>query len=210
MESVITPDPRFYDCAYSVPSENREKFKTLKRQARKALFLDRDGVINVDHGYVVKKDDFQLIPGSAELINKATRAGYLAIVVTNQAGIGRGYYTEQDFAEISDYMVRTLYESGAEISAIYHCPYHPTHGIGGYKKDSFDRKPNPGMLCKAERDFQLNLGECLLIGDNVSDIEAGIRAKIGRSFILNLKGTASALPEGAVRVEQLCEVGLFL
>ena len=210
MESLNTPYPRFYDCAHLVPSENREKFKVLKRTAGKALFLDRDGVINVDHGYVAKKDDFHLIPGSVELIKKANKAGYLAIVVTNQAGIGRGYYTERDFAELSNYMARALYEGGAEISAVYHCPYHPTHGIGGYRKDSFDRKPNPGMLCKAKRDFQLNLSKCLLIGDNVSDIEAGMRAKIGKSFILNFQGNAASLPKGAVSVEQLCEVGRLL
>ena len=96
----------------------------------RALFLDRDGVINVDHGWVSTREQFQFVDGIFELCRCATELGYLIVVVTNQAGIGRGYYTEEQFHELTDWMCGVLRERGAPVAKVYFCPYHPEHGIG--------------------------------------------------------------------------------
>lgn len=152
-----------------------------------ALFLDRDGVINVDHAYVHKKENFEFIDGIFDLCRKAKQLGYLIIVVTNQAGIGRGYYSENDFSKLTDWMKQVFSSENAEISQVYYCPFHPDHGIGPYKKDSNLRKPNPGMILQAAKDFDINLNNSLLIGDKVSDIQAGMKAGIGRNFLFTPK-----------------------
>ena len=110
---------------------------------RAALFLDRDGVINVDRHYVWRIEDFEFVPGIFELVEAAVQGGLLPIVVTNQAGIGRGYYTEGDFRRLDDWMHAQFRERGAAIARTYHCPYHPTEGIGDYRRESFDRNPIP-------------------------------------------------------------------
>ena len=146
---------------------------------RKALFLDRDGVINVEKHYVYRIEDFVFIPGIFELCATAMRLEYRLVVITNQAGIGRGYYTEADYQRLTDWMLDVFRARGIEINRVYHCPYHPTEGIGEYRQESFDRKPNPGMILKAKRDFDLDLSQSVLIGDKDSDIEAGRAAGLG-------------------------------
>jgi D-glycero-D-manno-heptose 1,7-bisphosphate phosphatase len=143
-----------------------------------ALFLDRDGVINVDRHYVWRIEDFEFVPGIFELVEAAVQGGLLPIVVTNQAGIGRGYYTERDFRRLDDWMHAQFRERGAAIARTYHCPFHPTEGIGAYRRESFDRKPNPGMLLQARADFDLELSNSVLVGDKDSDIEAGRAAGV--------------------------------
>lgn len=144
----------------------------------KALFLDRDGVINVEKNYVYKIEDFEFIDGIFELVRSYQEQGYLIFVITNQAGIGRGYYTEDDFLNLTDWMLERFEEQGIKITEVYYCPYHPTHGIGEYLKDSIDRKPNPGMILKAKEKYDIDLGNSVLIGDKESDIEAGKAAGI--------------------------------
>lgn len=151
----------------------------------KALFLDRDGVINVEKNYVHKIEDFEFIDGIFELTQYFQDKGYLIIVITNQAGIGRGYYTEEDFHKLNDWMIDQFKQKGILITEVYYCPFHPTHGIGEYKKDSFDRKPNPGMILDATRKYNINISESILIGDKESDIEAGNNANIGRNILFN-------------------------
>ena len=146
---------------------------------RKALFLDRDGVINVEKNYVWRIEDFEFMPGIFELCETAQQLGFLLVVITNQAGIGRGYYTEADYQKLTDWMVEQLRARSIEISRVYHCPYHPTAGIGEYRRESFDRKPNPGMILKARDDLHLDLSQCVLLGDKDSDIEAGRAAGVG-------------------------------
>ena len=107
---------------------------------RRALFLDRDGVINIDHGYVCAQEKFEFVDGIFELGRCASQLGFLNIVVTNQAGIGRGYYSEEDFLALSDWMCGVLCERGAPIAKVYHCPFHSRHGVGVYKRESADRK----------------------------------------------------------------------
>ena len=143
---------------------------------RRALFLDRDGVINVDHGYVHRPEDFEFIDGIFDLCRHARELGYLIVVVTNQAGIGRGFYTEVAFHALTAWMKQQFADQGVDIAAVYFCPHHALHGIGGYKRECERRKPNPGMLKDAAREHGIDLGASMLIGDKESDIEAGRRA----------------------------------
>lgn len=151
----------------------------------KALFLDRDGVINVEKNYVHKIEDFEFVDGIFELCTAAQDLGYLLIVVTNQAGIARGYYSLEQFKILTQWMKLEFKRRGIEITKVYHCPFHPSAGIGEYKKDSFDRKPNPGMLLRASEEFQLDLANSILIGDNISDIQAAFAAKVSQMVLFS-------------------------
>ena len=144
--------------------------------SRAALFLDRDGVINIDLGYVHKPDNFHFIDGIFDLVNAANQKGYLVIIVTNQAGIGRGYYSEKEFNLLTDWMRNKFKINYGRIDAVYFCPFHPEYGIGSYKKESNYRKPAPGMFLKARNDFDIDFTKSILIGDKISDIKAGIEA----------------------------------
>lgn len=150
---------------------------------RRALFLDRDGVINIDRGYVHRIDQFELVPGIIELVRFAVHElGWSAIVTTNQSGIGRGLFDEAAFQALTRWMCERFKAESAPLTHVYHCPYHPVHGIGDYKRDHPWRKPNPGMILQAASDFGLDLPNCALVGDGMRDIEAaataGIRLRI--------------------------------
>jgi D-glycero-D-manno-heptose 1,7-bisphosphate phosphatase len=150
----------------------------------KALFLDRDGVINLDHAYVCSPETFHFQEGIFELCRNAQRLDYLVLVVTNQAGIARGYYSESQFLAVMDWMVRMFDEERIRIDRVYYSPYHPTHGVGRYRLDSSDRKPKPGMILRARADFNLDLTSCVLIGDQLSDIQAAEAAGVGTKILL--------------------------
>ncbi|HWA11724.1 MAG TPA: HAD family hydrolase [Burkholderiales bacterium] len=147
--------------------------------ASRALFLDRDGVINVNHGHVHTRDRFDFIDGIFDACRQARALGYLLIVATNQAGIGRGYYGEAQFRALTDWMCGEFARRGVPLERVYFCPYHPQHGLGPYRRDAPCRKPNPGMILEAARDYHLDLSACVLVGDKPSDIEAGERAGVG-------------------------------
>lgn len=144
-----------------------------------ALFLDRDGVINLDHGYVHRPEDVEFLDGIFKLVTKAKRAGYLVVVITNQAGIGRGYYSEADFQDLMDWMKSRFVEHGGQIDAVYFCPYHPQHGLGEYRRESDCRKPAPGMFLQAQRELDIDMKRSILIGDKPSDMAAGLAAGVG-------------------------------
>ena len=146
---------------------------------RPALFLDRDGVINRDKGYVSQVKDFDWIPGAPDCIRTFNARGWFVFVVTNQSGIARGYYTEDDMQRLHSWMLETLHAEGAHIDRIYHCPYHDQGEITRYRKDSFDRKPKPGMLLQAMADFPVKRDASFLIGDKDTDIAAAHAAGIG-------------------------------
>jgi D-glycero-D-manno-heptose 1,7-bisphosphate phosphatase len=167
-------------------------------QARKALFLDRDGVINFDRHHVHRIEDFEFIPGIFELCDTAAQRGFLLVVVTNQAGIGRGLYTEADFQRLTTWMVGVFRQRAIDIARVYHCPYHPTAGIGEYRRESFDRKPNPGMLLRARDELGLDLSRSVFVGDKDSDMAAGRAAGVGR--LLKLVSGAERMPSAEVPV----------
>ena len=146
---------------------------------RPALFLDRDGVLNEDQGYVHRWEDFRWIPGARETVAAFNRAGWLVIVVTNQSGVGRGYYTEADMHALHARMVEDLAAAGARIDAFYFCPHHPESAEAIYRHpDPPDRKPNPGMILRALADWPIDRERSLLVGDKESDIEAAERAGV--------------------------------
>lgn len=146
---------------------------------RPALFLDRDGVLNEDKGYVHRWDDFHWIPGAKAAIAAFNRAGWIVVVVTNQSGIGRGYYAEDDMHALHARMNAELAEAGARVDAIYFCPEHPQAPLERYRHpDPPNRKPNPGMILQALADWPIDRERSILIGDKPSDMEAATRAGI--------------------------------
>ena len=149
----------------------------------KALFLDRDGVININYGYVHNIEEFNFIKGIFNLVRKAKQKDYLIIIVTNQAGIGRGYYTEGNFLRLMEWVKNQFKLKNGAIDAVYYCPFHPVHGKGKYKKNSNLRKPNPGMILKAQSEHNINLSKSILIGDQITDIDAGKSAGVGLNIL---------------------------
>lgn len=159
----------------------------MNKVKKPALFLDRDGVINEDHGYVFETDKFKFIDGIFELVSAANTNGYLVVVVTNQAGIGRGYYTEDDFNHLTYWMCQQFKLHEARIDSVYYCAFHPEHGVGKYKHDSINRKPGPGMIFDAAKELSIDLKLSILLGDKSTDILAGQRAGIQELFLLGKK-----------------------
>lgn len=155
---------------------------------RPALFLDRDGVINEDVPYAHRRREIKFIDGIFELVAEAVRTDYAVIVVTNQAGIARGYYDEADFARLMDWMRRQFEARNGRIDGVYFCPHHPQHGIGKYKLRCPCRKPAPGMILRAAAEHDLDLGASILIGDKETDIRAGGAAGIKKLFLLAEQG----------------------
>jgi D-glycero-D-manno-heptose 1,7-bisphosphate phosphatase len=164
---------------------------------RKALFLDRDGIINIERDYVHRAADFTFVDGIFELCRAAGRHGFLPVVITNQSGIARGLYTEADFAVLTDWMIGKFAAEGIAIAKVYHCPYHPEASVERYRCNHADRKPSPGMILRARDDLKLDLSASILIGDRLTDIEAGRRAGIPRLCLV---------PHESVKYETLHDV----
>ncbi|MFO7962484.1 MAG: HAD family hydrolase [Desulfobacterales bacterium] len=166
---------------------------------KKAVFLDRDGIVNVDTGYVCRIEDFCFTGDIFPLCRFFQDKGYLIFIITNQSGIGRGYYTMDQYGALTDWMLARFEEAGIAVSKVYFCPHHPTDGIGEYKIDCPCRKPHPGMIVKAAGEFNLDLKASILIGDRSSDIHAGIHAGVGRMFWVG-GGPVTDLHAGSVTV----------
>jgi D-glycero-D-manno-heptose 1,7-bisphosphate phosphatase len=152
---------------------------------RRALFLDRDGVINVNYGYVHSSDRFEFIDGIFEFVAAARSLGYLVVVVTNQSGIGRGYYSEASFYQLTGWMCEQFDQNDAHIDRVYFSPFHPTEGIGEYRRQEETRKPGPGMILRAQSELGLSLKQSVLIGDQPSDVLAGFAAGVGTNILLS-------------------------
>lgn len=153
-----------------------------------AVFLDRDGVICKEKHHLYKCEDFEFIEGVPEAIEKLREKGYLIFVITNQAGVAKGLYTEEDVNTLHTYMLEKLQDI-THIDGIYYCPYHEDGTVEKYKRYSHDRKPSPGMIEKAVTDMkkqgiEIDLKKSILIGDKLSDIEAGINAKTGKTVLV--------------------------
>ena len=169
-----------------------------------AAFLDRDGVINVDHGYVSRWEDFEFLPGVPEALRSLGKAGYQLIVISNQSGIGRGFYSEADLEELNRRIAHHLQELWAiEMTGFYHCPHHPTDALGDYLTRCECRKPAPGMILRAAEEHNIDLAGSLLVGDKRSDIEAGKAAGVGRLFhvstAMNMEPVADCVAVSSLR-----------
>jgi D-glycero-D-manno-heptose 1,7-bisphosphate phosphatase len=160
---------------------------------RKALFLDRDGIINIERDYVHQAADFTFVDGIFALCRAAGQHGFLPVVITNQSGIARGLYTEADFAALTSWMIGKFAGEGVTIAKVYHCPYHPEAAVERYRCDHADRKPSPGMLLRARDELRLDLSASILIGDRLTDIEAGRRAGIPRLCLVPHASAAAAV-----------------
>ena len=151
----------------------------MTRLLRPALFLDRDGVLNEDRGYVHRWEDFCWIPGAREAVAAFNARNWWVFVVTNQSGVGRGYYPEADVLALHARMEADLAAAGARIDAFYHCPFHPEALEDRYRHpDPPDRKPNPGMLLRAMADWPVDAARSVMVGDKAIDLEAGQRAGV--------------------------------
>lgn len=144
--------------------------------ARRAIFLDRDGTLNVEKDYLYRVEDFDFIDGVPAAIKRFNDAGYLVIVVTNQSGVARGYYTLQDVDRLHAHLQEQLRSVGANIDAFYVCPHHPTQGQGSYLIECDCRKGAPGMLLQAAGEHNIDLALSWIVGDKLADVEAGVRA----------------------------------
>jgi D-glycero-D-manno-heptose 1,7-bisphosphate phosphatase len=154
----------------------------------KALFLDRDGVINVDRDYVHRIEDFEWQPGIFDLARTAVARGFLPVVVTNQSGIGRGYYSAADYEAVTAFMRERFEAEGAPLAAVYHCPFSPEAVRPEYlAADHPWRKPRPGMILAAREALGIDLASSLLIGDRASDIEAGASAGVGTLVLVGAR-----------------------
>ena len=159
---------------------DRVKAEFSAWRGKPALFLDRDGVLNVNYGYVHTREKWTWCPGAREAVKFANDAGLLVILVTNQSGIGRQYYGEDDFYGLMAWVGEELADVGAHLDGVYHCPHHPTEGVGDFKRECECRKPNPGMLLQAIAEWRVDVDRSAVIGDSERDLEAGRRAGVRR------------------------------
>ena len=148
-------------------------------EKRKAIFLDRDGVINKEVNYLSNPDDFEFIEGSIEALKTLKRKGFLLIVITNQAGIARGYFTEEILQKIHEKMIKLLKQDNITLDDIYHCPHHPE-----FSGECDCRKPNPGMIFKAKKKHDISLKDSFMVGDTLNDIQTGINASCKTVLLL--------------------------
>ena len=177
--------------------------------SERALFLDRDGVINQEVGFLYRPDQVRFVDGVFSLCRTAQALGYRLIVVTNQSGIGRGLYTTDHFETLMEWMRGELRRENIELDAVYHCPYHPEHGLGDFKREHEDRKPSPGMLRRGAREFSLDLGQSVMIGDRCSDVAAANAAGLRQAFLLT--GTESGgCPGECLVIDHLSQAETWL
>jgi rfaE bifunctional protein nucleotidyltransferase chain/domain len=151
---------------------------------RRAAFLDRDGVINRDRAYVGRWEDFEFVPGAIDAMRRLQQAGYLLVVITNQSGLARGYYSEADYQALTARMRIALTEAGVELAGVYHCPHHPEGLVPEWRRECDCRKPAPGMILRAAAELGISLTDSLLVGDKPSDIQAARAAGLGHAFLV--------------------------
>ena len=194
IKDMGTPD-RYYQVIEDI--KNNKPFKRNLSNKQKAIFLDRDGTLNKSVGFLTNIDDLELLGGVAEAIKKINNSDYLAIVITNQPVIARGEVSLEQLEEIHNKLETLLGEQGAYLDAIYYCPHHPDKGFEGerieYKIDCECRKPKPGLLLKAAKDFNIDLSSSWMIGDYKNDVLAGINGGTA-TILLNEKDFEGVKP----------------
>lgn len=156
---------------------------------QKALFLDRDGTVNVEKNYLWRPEEFELLPGILDLVRAARERGYAVVVCTNQSGIARGYYTEADYRRLTEHMLGIFEAAGCPLQGVYHCPE-----LSGPR-----RKPAPGMFLQAAEELGLDMPASLSLGDKVRDAEAGHAAGVGRNYLLSTEAVESPAVTSVVR-----------
>jgi len=164
---------------------------------RTAAFIDRDGVINAELGYVGHPEDFHLLPYAVDGLTRLAEHGYALVVVTNQAGIAKGIYDEAAYESLTSHMVALLQAHGVQLAAIYHCPHHPHGSVARYAIECDCRKPAPGMLLRAAADLGLDLARSVLVGDKPSDTAAGRAAGVQLTVLVK---SGHHLPENALQL----------
>jgi D-glycero-D-manno-heptose 1,7-bisphosphate phosphatase len=175
--------------------------------SRKALFLDRDGVINRDDDFVHRPEDFHFEDGIFELVRAALGLGYVPVVVTNQSGIARGLFAEADYRALDAWMRARFAAEGAPVAAAYHCPFHPEATVEAYRHPRHPwRKPAPGMLLAARDDLGLDLAASALIGDRWSDVLAGAAAGLTRLALVGTRADAEGVPDAAPAAVRLADL----
>lgn len=152
--------------------------------SRICIFLDRDGVINRDTGYVWRWEDFEFIQGAPEAMRELTQAGHVIVIITNQSGIARGYYSIDDYLRLTEKMLNALANFGVEVLGVYHCPHHPEGSSNPYAVSCDCRKPSPGMILRAAAEHNLALAASVFIGDKYSDMAAAAAAGVGRKYLI--------------------------
>ena len=189
-----------------------ERCMPVMNRLTPALFLDRDGVVNREIGYLYKSEHVDFVPGIFELCRSAQALHYKIIILTNQAGIGRELYTEADLHSLMEWMTAQFERERVSLDDYYYCPHHPEQAIGRYRIDCPDRKPRPGMLLRASREHGIDLSQSLLVGDRCSDMQAGAAAGVGKLVLL--AGTEVATCEVATHFtvvktleEVICMIG---
>lgn len=178
---------------------------------RRAAFLDRDGTINTEKEYLYRIDEFEFIPGAPEAVRLLNEAGFLVVVVSNQSGVGRGYYTEDDVETLHRHIATELAGAGARVDAWFYCPHHPS-GRGSYALACRCRKPLPGMLIEAAARYDIDLASSVMIGDKLVDVEAGMAAGCRPMLVRTGYGAAqeASVPSGVGVYDDLLAVARVL
>ncbi|AOK15893.1 D,D-heptose 1,7-bisphosphate phosphatase [Burkholderia cepacia] len=171
-----------------------------------ALFLDRDGVINVDTGYLHRPEECRFVPGIFELVGAANRAGYRVLIVTNQSGVGRGYFSEEVFRSFTEWMIGEFKRRGLSIDGVYFCPHHPDAPLDAYRVACACRKPEPGMFLSARDEFDVDMHRSIMVGDSRTDIEAAHAGGVGRAFLLVDPSQDGGLIDDCTVIHSLDEV----
>lgn len=172
---------------------------------QRGLLLDRDGIINIDHGYVGRREQFQFTDGLFPFLRWAQDYGYRLAIITNQAGVARGYYSQQDYEALTQWMLGELAREGISMSSVQACFEHDAGSIPVYARQSFWRKPNPGMALDALQSLKLDPYRSVFIGDKISDMETAERAGIAGRLLLTAEAEPKTLPQGCYHIKNFAE-----